>query len=638
MSDLKRMASDIRLGRLRYVLSTAMPLRDDFNLLLNGQEIESFRITKERLGTWRLGKELVDIPRPAPNDLEVRIDDSVDEREINRFGLANSEIGRVWGYVEIFEDPIDKGKSTELMGRSNGFFVYARGRLLNTHDSGFGIDRNLLRHGTFSRMRTVLHADRLDEELRSSRESMREGEALTQIRHVLHGIFNFARSRLESEQEKADPRLRLARRLAESPTSLAERPIILSVQEAMAKGYPLRTVSFPQGLTSPDQEQFLDTLRERAESDAGLISQVSLRDLTHDSSIALLDVESGILAINTLHPFVANFVEDFVDVKRNLPLEFFAASEVILEAKLLESGLASDLVETIMVERDELLRELARTRGRTNALTISNSILNSVNDKQALEDTVVSAFESLGFQAVAKGGRNEPDGIADAPLSARQGRLQRYRVSLEAKSKETSGTRVKNDAIKVSTLARHRNEFDCDWSVVVGPDFSTSLGAGSAAMREIQEDFAQNDRQKGITLVRAEDLARLVRYAPARRVSLTDLRSFFETCRSPDESAAWIDDIVEREPESHQYRQILETIWEEQREDATEPVTYGALRTALRHTYDIRISDADLRQLCKAFMQMAPNHVYATNRSVELTMRPDIVLSTISGYVLEIEG
>ena len=171
MSDLKRMASDIRLGRLRYILSTAMPLRDDFHLYLNGQEIESFRIQQERLGRWTLGDDLINIPKPAPSDLEVREDPRASEYDTHRYGLANGEIGRVWGYVEIFEDPIDTGKSANV-GRSNGFFVYARGRLLNTHDSGFGIDRNLLRHGTFSRMRVVLHADRLDDELRSSRESM----------------------------------------------------------------------------------------------------------------------------------------------------------------------------------------------------------------------------------------------------------------------------------------------------------------------------------------------------------------------------------------------------------------------------------------------------------------------------------
>src|ERR1035437_6424453 len=39
MSDLKDMATTIQRGRLHYVLSTAMPLRDDFKLFLNGDEV-----------------------------------------------------------------------------------------------------------------------------------------------------------------------------------------------------------------------------------------------------------------------------------------------------------------------------------------------------------------------------------------------------------------------------------------------------------------------------------------------------------------------------------------------------------------------------------------------------------------------
>ena len=637
MSDLKQMASDIRLGRLKYILSTAMPLRDDFRLYLNGQPVEPHKILKERLGTWTLGKDLLDIPKPAPTDLEQRADYSVSIDDMQRYGLVNSEVGRVWGYVEVFEDPIDTGKSLALIGRSNGFFVYARGRLLNTHDSGFGIDRNKLRHGTFSRMRVVLHADRLDDELRSSRESMREGEVLTQVRHLLHGLFNFARSKLVAAQEMSDPRLRLTQRLASSPASLAERPIILGVQEAMLKGLSLRTVEYPRGLSAADQERFLESLYERAESAEGLITRVELQDLSQERSIALLDVDSGVLAINTLHPFVANFLDDFVDDKRNLPLELFAASEVVLETKLLDSGLSSDLVDVIMAERDELLRELARTRGRTNALIISNELVDSVHDKNALEDAVVAAFQSLGFHAVRKGGKNQPDGIAEAFLSASAGVSQRYRISLEAKSKETSGTRVKKDAIQVSTVARHRNEHDCNWAVVVGPDFSTSLGPKSAVLREINEDFKKYGPMRGITLVRASDLARLVRHAPVRRVSLTELRTLFETCRGPDDSAQWINEVVEREPVAHQYRQVLATIWQEQKEDESEPVTYGALRTALRKDHGIMIGDTDLQDLCRALEQMAPGHIYTNERSVELTMRPDIVLATISRYVMDIQ-
>jgi len=286
---------------------------------------------------------------------------------------------------------------------------------------------------------------------------MREGEALVQARHLLHGIFNFTRSKLNDHQEETDPGLQLSRRLAASPASLTERPIIRAIDAAIAGGDILRTMQYPLDLNEAEQSAFIESLVQRVEEGQGLIAQVVLQDLTKADPIAVLDVQSGDLIINTLHPFVANFHDDFIDNKRNLPLELFAASEVVLEASLTKSGLRSELVSSLIAERDQLLREIARTRGRSNALTVANDLLDSVNDKNALEDAVVAAFESLGFHAVPKGGKDNPDGVADAPIPAKDGEPRRYKVSLEAKSKEKSGTRVKNDGVKVSTLARHRN-------------------------------------------------------------------------------------------------------------------------------------------------------------------------------------
>ena len=46
MSDLKSMITNLKRGRLKWVLSTAMPLRDDFQLYLNGEKVESQKYEK----------------------------------------------------------------------------------------------------------------------------------------------------------------------------------------------------------------------------------------------------------------------------------------------------------------------------------------------------------------------------------------------------------------------------------------------------------------------------------------------------------------------------------------------------------------------------------------------------------------
>lgn len=199
ISDLKPMAIELSVGKLRWVLSTAMPLRDDFSQYLNGQKVVASKASVNQVGTWVLGKDFSSIPSPAPKELEVDADENFSQAEYQHYLLVDKLLGPVSGYLELFEDPIDGGKS-EAVGRSNGFFVYVHGRLINPDDSGFGIDRNSLRHGTFSRFRLVINIDRLDASLRSSRETLLADPVVARTRELLRGLFNFARTKLDEHE------------------------------------------------------------------------------------------------------------------------------------------------------------------------------------------------------------------------------------------------------------------------------------------------------------------------------------------------------------------------------------------------------------------------------------------------------
>ena len=177
------MATEIKKGRLAWVLRTAMPLRDDFNIFLDGKKLISSKANAKRLKQWVIGKDLIELSRPAPADLEVTKDDSAAQE--HRFGLTHPLVGRVTGYAELYDDFLTTGKSSEW-GRSHGFFVYIRGRLINEDEPLFGIPP--LRHGTFSRFRMVAHIDRLDDELRSSRENVRSGPLVTLSRQFVQGV------------------------------------------------------------------------------------------------------------------------------------------------------------------------------------------------------------------------------------------------------------------------------------------------------------------------------------------------------------------------------------------------------------------------------------------------------------------
>ena len=631
ISDLKPMAIELSVGKLRWVLSTAMPLRDDFSQYLNGQKVVASKASVNQVGTWVLGKDFSSIPSPAPKELEVDADENFSQAEYQHYLLVDKLLGPVSGYLELFEDPIDGGKS-EAVGRSNGFFVYVHGRLINPDDSGFGIDRNSLRHGTFSRFRLVINIDRLDASLRSSRETLLADPVVARTRELLRGLFNFARTKLDEHETEIIRERRASQRFADSPASLTERPILRMVVDSYEERIRSRHLVSIDKKNFPTVDDLVAFHESNISNKGGLIGDVVYEDLGTSLPMAMLDSASRQLSINLEHPFVAHFADEFNDRKKNLPLELFAMAEILLEAGIRDAGLEDSAVSTVLDSRDELLRHLARSSGTRNSITVAQGLMASLTSAKELELALVEVFQQLGFEAIPKAAKDEQDGLAEAFLPAGEHGSGQYRVSLEAKSKEKPGGKVKKSAVEVSTIARHRDEAECDFAIVVGPDFETGTDDNGAVMREIRADRDKNPN-KGITLMRAKDLARLVRLAPIKRVNLAMIRELLVTCQSPAEAEEWVNEVERKNTEPSPHQQILETVWKLQQDDRDHTVDYNSLRTALRYEKQMMIVDAVLRDECLALSRMAPGYFVARHDRVELNIKPENVLNMIHAYV-----
>ena len=633
MSDLKHMATEIARGRLKRILSTTMPLHPEFNLYLDGQYISPAKLSGKKK-SWIIGKDIKELPKPAPDELEVTVDETEEKNSIQRFGLSHSLLGRITGQVELYEDLLTAGKSGKTE-RSHGFFVYVHGRLVNLEDEYFGIDSNLLRHGTFSRVHIVVHIDSLDEILRSSREALKEGLLLNTAREFLRGVFNFVRTQHEILEEEQAPGVLAVRRVASSPYSLTRRPVLNLIISALEKKCAPKYINYPRDLQKTQQDEFIAGLNDQAKQPEGLVRHVRIsEDLSQHQGIAIFDASEGILKINALHPFVAYFLNEYEDRKRNLPLELLAISEVLQEASLYEIGIKEEVINDIMLRRDELLRYLAKSTGKKNALIVSQNLLDAANNESELELQLVAAFERMGFtDAIPLGGSGKPDGYAEAPLGASEdGEERGYKVSLEAKSKERPGEKVTAKTVGISTIVRHRNDHKCDHAIVIGPDFPTSKGEQSALAKEIEADRKAHPG-KTITLIRIQDMAKLVRLVPAKRISLHRLQDLFKTCSLPEESKQWIDKIAEEKSERPRYKELLETIAAEQKATPKQAVTYGSIQTRLRIEHEIVFNSNDeIKELCKALSSMVPDYVTARDSSVDLTTNPETVLSSISSY------
>lgn len=322
LSDLKDKVHEIRRGRLEWVLRTALPLRDDFAIYLDGVNLEPSKVGKGRIKRWILGKEIKELPKPAPDEIEATEDKTQSEDSDKRFALEHTAVGRITGYAEAYKDLLTAGKSEEL-GRSHGFFVYILGRLIYAEDGHFGIPPDELRHGTFGRIRVVVHMDGLDEYLQSDRERIREGPVLKDAQNILRGIFNFIRPILEKHDADEDPGAKLARKLAGSPASLARRPIIEIARAALEGRIKSRYVALPPATTGPERKKLIEDLEKRAETPEQFVAGIDfVSDGTSDDVIAVYDGLTGRLRVNRLHPFVGAFFDEFTSETSGLPLEY----------------------------------------------------------------------------------------------------------------------------------------------------------------------------------------------------------------------------------------------------------------------------------------------------------------------------
>lgn len=631
MSGLKEMGKKISIGRLSWVLRTAMPQRGDFRLFLDGDRLAPPK-TDRPLAKIVIGKDVIQMPKPCPENLIAREDPNETDDSVHRYGAYHDELlGRITGYIEIFKDELDSGK--EKFGQSNGFFVYVHGRQVNVDDLGFGIERNLLRHGTFSRFRMVVHIDSLDSALRSSRESFQQGDLYKEAQNFLRASFNLARNKLVEEDRKQTPASYIAARISSAPGSLTRKPLLALAQTVAEKRATPFYMRFPSGLSDEAQTEFLQTLREQTEKEEPLLRSTELSVLDSKDGLAVFDVQQGKLLINSSHPFIAAFQELFADVRLSLPLEMFVMSEILMEAHLYHMGLDESVIRDTIGRRDELLRQFVRSSARRTAGMISLALMEARDDDNMLEEEMRAAFEVMGFANVIRiGGKGKPDGTAEAHLAAAEdGTIQRYKVGLEAKS----GQPVSAHRLNISGIARHMQDFNCDHHLVIGNGFATTTGDDSASVREINTH--KENSGKTITLMYIDDLARLVRIASAKRIGgLSRLRGLFKDCVTPEQSKAWVNNLASETQANWPHREILDTIWERAQKRPDTAIEYSAVMTALEYRDPpIKISKKDLIECCRSMQFMARGVVFARENTVEIDRRPDLILEDIKAAIGE---
>ncbi|MHA7275379.1 ATP-binding protein [Arthrobacter sp. Hz1] len=636
LSNLKPTARDIKLGRLRWVLRSALPLNPEFQLWMNDDEVKSSKVDGEELWSFLAGKQDNTLPKSAerpwgPGEgIEVEVLESGKTVKVPAIRLPNAGIVR--GQATLYRQPLARGRS-EDMARSHGFFVRVRGRLINLYEADFSVGPEL-RHGTLTRFRMEVDADDLDDQVASARENLKESKPLQELKNYLLAVFNKARA-VSTEQDDGDVISNIAKngRLAKPSTALSQGPLRRMLQRAVSGEI---AVAHSLGLSDKgvgDAEKIL--------ADGGdVIDSVLLEE--HDSAepMAVYDPVRRAVILNQTHPFVNNYIGGKTVSE---PLKLLGLSEILTQAYLLDENISPEIIERVMRRRDAFLRELT-LRFPRSAPIIAQRLRDATNDENALEDAVGDALELLGFSVIRLGGaQHGADGIATARLGRRGDVSSSYAFTYDAKSTKDSVRevlsensdvaiatktpgRIRADTARTSVLrvhrekasARHGLEVVPSFTLLIAPDFQGALDAEG-----LINDVCANDE---ITAIRVDDLARLVELFALQGLNPADLRPLFDT-RSPEATRAWVNaQSTEARIPRPPVAVLVETLVENSEKKA--PIVFESLAAFLA-TKNHDMSVSEIESLVRGLAALAPKSVYTDGRYVALNASPAALYAEI---------
>lgn len=603
LTDLKPKAAEISEGRLKWILRTALPLNPNFKLFYNGVLIESSKVKVPIMKEWVFGKE-----DKTANEL-----DFAQCREENEQYFVDFEnLKGVKGTITLYTDSLVDGKSSSL-GRSHGIFLSIRGRLINLDDPLLGMEA--FSHGVFNRTRIVVDADELDNNLTSTREAVKESLPFKQLKEYIKKKFNNEVRRFYFEQEqKASEKKTVSYRLAQTSYTTSKRPIYNFI-----KNYYDSEIVNPFLIEKPtiDEKDILIRAYEKdLETGEQVIEEIKWDILGSEEPIAKLNLKSRTLTINELHPYIANYSDAYTS---NIPLESMAITEVLTEAHLYEIGIPEETVNEIMKKRDITLRQLALA-DRVGIPAVAMLVKDSLANPTGLEEAVYRSLSALGFETSRIGGNGEPDGKANAILGYDENsKSKNYSLTFDAKSTKTKA--IAAGTAHLSALKRHQKKYNAEYCIEVAIGYQGEDDPESAISVEA--------RMQKVTIITAKDLVKLLFLATPKQIGLDKLRSLFDTCYSPLEVHEWIEKIEKAEVYKPPYYDIIDVIYELQKED-NEPPTIRVVRKELNRKLNEKFLTPQVIEWVKVLCALVPGCVSIENEFVGVQATPESIKSRIA--------
>ncbi|WP_424359780.1 ATP-binding protein [Methanocella sp. MCL-LM] len=609
LTELTGKAQEIKEGRLKWVLRTALPLNPSFKLYYNNNEIESSKINKPIRRSWTIGKD-----DEVADSLDFATAYNIDDK----YYIDFDNLKGIYGQIDLYEDTLlDESKSSGL-GRSHGIFLMVRGRLVNIDDPLLGMDP--LSHGAFNRIRILIYADELDNNLTSTRESIKDSKPLQQLKAYILNKFNEVRRYYVLDEDKKTREKNLTYRLSQTSLTVSKRPLY-----AFAEKYFNEEIINPLLIEKPPidiRSKLLDDLKQELLNEDPYIKKVEWCEMGSGEPIGKLDLSNGVLKINMFHPYIVSCSDAY---KKLLPIEFIVITEVLTEAHLYEIGLDDSQTNEIMRWRDTTLRELSLS-DRESALVIALLLKDSLADPTGLEDALYRAFLSLGFEVKKIGGNGEPDGKADAVLGyINSVTSENYSLTYDAKS--TSKPRIQASTANIAVVKKHQEKYKADYSVVISTNYD---GADDP-----ESSICSMAKQQKVTVIKAKDLLRLLYLSAPKQIGLKKLRGLFDTCHAPYEVTAWIDAVEKEEPLNIPIEEIFQVIYELQRDDREAP-DISVIRYKLNSQNGKVWTLDELMKLLGSLKNILSGFITFDNNKVAIHAHPDKLMAVMRNRITSV--
>ncbi|SFE28864.1 Histidine kinase-, DNA gyrase B-, and HSP90-like ATPase [Actinacidiphila alni] len=563
LSDFKKLFEKFKPGVLGWVLRTGLPLSSNFRIYLNSEEQRSAKEEATILYFSKIG---------GPED-------KVAEKlglETTLTGLKiPGLVGEVSGKATLYEKPLQAGKSMQY-GRSNGFFIRVRGRVINLEDELFGLEA--LNHAAWSRFSLDAEVDGLREHLLSSREGVRDSAVLDALREYLRAKFNEARAAFNADNRTKLIGIDLEQLLNGASPSVLGDPLLSAVRQAIAhEQQPSHYISAPTHLADEERAAWF------AEFTLGVLQQpildVKITKMGPYDRLVEYDTTTRILQINEEHPFIAKML---AHSKNQTPVTLFATSEILTDAFLREGGISPETTAEVFSLRDRALRQIAGDYG-PDAAEVLRHLSIADQDKDALEKAVGQAFIVLGFEYERRGGnRGGADGILDARLGKSETKLEDFRIVYDAKT--TAGSSISVDKVHFDALWDFKKTESADFGFIIGKKFAGQESDDSAVNRRT----SQGREDRPMTVMLTAHLRRLVELHYRFGVTLTQVRDLFDGALTVKEVEEWLQKLEKELSESQPpvpLRKLLKKLEECKGDTLSQP-----------NIHAVRMLDARLKQ------------------------------------------